>query len=93
MLKIKPKTQTPPIEFSTVKVKIQTEALNNFNAALDAFSVQNPHLEAQNLTAFLNERVAILLKKATQQLQKKHGSVATSEAAFDGSEPSNPSSS
>ena len=92
MLKIKPKTQTPPIEFSTVKVKIQTEALNNFNAALDAFSVQNPHLEAQNLNAFLNDWVAILIKKATRQLQKKHESVATNEGKFAGSEPANPPS-
>lgn len=93
MLKIRPKTQTPPVEFSTVKVKIQTEVLENFNEALNTFTEKNPTLEVQNLNAFLEEQVAILLKKATQQLQKKHGSVATSEAAFDGSEPSNPSSS
>ncbi len=92
MLKIKPKNETPPVEFSTLKVKIPTEVLNNFNAALDAFSVQHPHLEVQNLNAFLTQQVAILLKKATQQLQKKHESVATSEAEFAGSEPANPSS-
>ena len=92
MLKIKPKTQTPTVEFSTVKVKIPVEVLNNFNEALSTFSAENPNLEAQNLNAFLSEQVAILLKKATQQLQKKHESVATSEAAFAGNEPANPPS-
>ena len=86
MLKIKPKIQPSAVEFSTVKVKIETQILNNFQSAFENFT-------AQNLNAFLEEQVAIVLKKATQQLQKKHGSVATSEAAFDGSEPSNPSSS
>ena len=93
MLKIKPKNATPAVQFSVVKVKIPVEVLENFNAALNTFLAENPNLEAQNLNAFLTQQVAILLKKATQQLQKKHGSVATSEAAFDGSEPSNPSSS
>ena len=93
MLKIKPKIQPSAVEFSTVKVKIETQILNNFQSAFENFTAQNPTLDVQNLNAFLQEQVAILLKKATQQLQKKHGSVATSEAAFDGSEPSNPSSS
>ena len=71
MLKIKPKNETPQVQFSVVKVKVPIEALNNFNAALETFSAENPHLEAQNLNAFLEEQVAILLKKATKQLQKK----------------------
>ena len=92
MLKIKPKNATPAVQFSVVKVKIPVEVLENFNAALNTFLAENPNLEAQNLNAFLEERVAILLKKATQHLQKKHGSVATNEGKFDGSEPSNPPS-
>ena len=89
MLKIKPKIQPSAVEFSVVKVKIPVEVLENFNAALETFSAENPTLEVQNLNAFLTQQVAILLKKATQHLQKKRESVATSEGAFAGSEPSN----
>ena len=78
MLKIKPKIQPSAVEFSTVKVKIETQILNNFQSAFENFTAQNPTLDVQNLNAFLEEQVAILLKKATQQRQKKHGSVATS---------------
>ena len=33
MLKIKPKIQPSAVEFSTVKVKIETQILNNFQSA------------------------------------------------------------